>query len=167
MKNVIIDSSSAILLFRCNIFLHFLDYCIPVIPESVLREITLKGYSGADFFTELAGKGIIKVCKPEPEQVSKIKKRMHSGESEAISLFYEGKGDFVIIDDGKGGVFCRDNSIPYINALLTVKILFFKQLVSEQEYYSAWNWLVSNGRYSRYVLSWADDADESKLAFFI
>ena len=84
-----------------------------------------------------------------------------------IALFREGKGNFIIIDDGKGGRYCRDNNIPYINALLTVKILFLKRLITETESADAWKWLLANGRYSEKVKVWAENAGEERLSFFL
>lgn len=89
------------------------------------------------------------------------------GEKETIVLFNEGKGDFIIIDDGKGSAYCRDKKIPYINALLGVKIIYFKRIVTEPEYHRAWKWLIENGRYSTKIINWADDAGEAEFAFFI
>ena len=167
MKNVILDSSSAILLYKCNIIPMLLEYCSSVIPVAVMSELTLLGYEGAEFFTDLCRKEIIKVYEPVSRKTKNLTGSLHGGERDAIALFYEGKGDFIIIDDGKGGAFCRDNKIPYINTLLAVKIIFFKKLITEQEYTDAWRWLLANGRYSQKVIVWAEKADKRTLAFFI
>lgn len=167
MKTVIIDSSSAILLFRCNIIMLLLKYYKLLIPGAVFSELTVAGYDGSDVFIDLCSSGSIKVCRAEKHNAEKLSKSLHAGEREVISLFREGRGDFIIIDDGKGGAFCRDNNIPYINALLAVKILFFKQLINDQEYCDAWSWLIENGRYSAKIIDWAKNADEQRLEFFL
>jgi len=167
MRNVIIDSSSAILLYRCNIFSSLMKYCNPVIPKAVFEELTVQGYGGADMFNDLCSAGRIEVHDVAPGKADNLCGHLHQGEREAIELFYEGKGDFIIIDDGKGGAFCRDNKIPYINALLAVKILFIRRFISDKEFIDAWSWLIANGRYSDKVKDWAGNADESKLAAFM
>jgi predicted nucleic acid-binding protein len=167
MKKVIIDSSSAILLYRCNIISSLMKYCSPVIPKAVFNELTIRGYDGADLFNDLCSAGKIKVQDAESGKVDHLTCHLHQGEREVIELFYEDKGDFIIIDDGKGGAFCRDNKIPYINALLAVKILFLKCLITEKEFFDAWSWLIANGRYSEKVKDRAGNADESRLAAFM
>jgi predicted nucleic acid-binding protein len=167
MRNVIIDSSSAILLYRCNMIYSLMKYCSPVIPKAVFNELTVRGYHGADIFNDLCSAGRIEVRDAASGKVDHLTGQLHQGEREVIELFYEGKGSFIIIDDGKGGAFCRDNKIPYINALLAVKILHLGRFITEKEFLDAWSWLIANGRYSEKVKSWAGSADESKLAAFM
>jgi predicted nucleic acid-binding protein len=167
MRSVIIDSSSFILMYKSGVINPLLKFYSAVIPETVFHELTVPGYEGSELFRNLCSEGRIVVCKPDPAKNRVLSETLHPGERGVISLFYEGKGDYIIIDDRKGGAFCRDNNIPYINALLAVKILFLKQLVTEKEYVSAWAWLVNNGRYSGKIIKWAENADEVKLAWFI
>jgi len=167
MKSVIIDSSSAILLYRSNVIPAFLKYCTPVIPKAVYAELAVPGHEGADLFADLCNAGAIKIHNTSTGNTEKLTGSLHAGEREVIALFREGKGEFIIIDDGRGSAFCRNNNIPYINALLAVKIIFLKQLITESEYVTAWRWLLANGRYSEKVTTWADNADEQSLAFFM
>ncbi len=167
MKRVILDSSSAILLYKCGIISSLIKYCSTVIPFSVKRELTLAGYEGSKFFTDLCRKEMIKVYEPVSGRNKNINRKLHAGENDVIALYNEGRGDFVILDDGEGSAFCRDNKIPYINALLAAKVLFMKRLIDEQEYKHARAWLLENGRYSQKIISWAENADEHHLAFFV
>jgi hypothetical protein len=167
MRSVIIDSSSFILMYKSNAVIPLLKFCSAVIPEPVFDELTVPGYEGSEFFRDLCSMGGITVCKSEPMNNQVLPGTLHAGERGVISLFYEGKGDYIIIDDRKGGAFCRDKNIPYINALIAVKILFLRQLVTEEEYVSAWTWLVNNGRYSGKIIQRAENADEVKLAWFM
>lgn len=167
MKNVILDSSSAILIYKCDVFTPLLDYCSPVIPEKVFSELTISGYDGADYFTDLCRSGMIKVLKQQTEIDGAITGKIHPGELGVLALYHDGEGDFIIIDDGKGGAYCRNNNIPYINALLTVKILFLNKIISEPEYIKAQKWLLENGRYSEEVIRWAESADQNQLDFFM
>ncbi|HNX25400.1 MAG TPA: hypothetical protein PKG60_15240 [Spirochaetota bacterium] len=167
MKSVIIDTSSAILMYKCHTIPALLKYCSPVISSAVKAELIVPGYEGWEFFTELCRNSMIKVLELETEKADELAGSLHIGERSAIALYYEGKGDFIIMDDGKGSAFCRDNKIPYINALLAVKILFFKRLVTETEFDNARRWMIANGRYSKKVIEWAENADENLLSAFI
>lgn len=166
MKKVIIDSSSAILIYRCGMFPTLLRYCYGIIPEPVFHEVTVYGHLGSDFFSDLHNKGMISVYETAAES-DVFPVSLHAGEQGVISLYYEGRGDFVLIDDRKGSAFCRDNCIPYLNAFLTIKIMFMKNLITGDEYGNARQWLVENGRYSESIILWADNADEQKLSFFL
>ncbi len=167
MRNVIIDSSSAILLYRCNMIPALLKYCNPVIPEAVFAELTVPYYIGADIFADLCNADAIKVYTPGKGCTEELNGSLHAGEREVIALFKEGEGDFIIIDDGPGGAYCRDKKIPYINALLAVKIMFIKHLITDTEYDHAWSWLISNARYSEKVINWAGNAGEDELCTFL
>jgi len=89
---------------------------------------------------------------------------LHSDERDAIALFHDGKADFIIIDDGKGSSFCRERKIPYMNALFSVKYFI---CVSRLIMMNSWRWLLSNGRYSQKVITWAENADEKDLLCFL
>lgn len=167
MKRVIMDSSSAILLYKCGCIPALMKYFSPVIPLSVKCELTLNGYEGSEFFTGLCREETIKVYEPDSDSYKKMNGKLHAGERDVIALYYEGKGDFILIDDGRGSAFCRDNKIPYINAVLAIKILFLKSLINEEAYADAWGWILANGRYSQKVIHWAENADEHDLGFFI
>ena len=92
---------------------------------------------------------------------------MDSGEREIISLYFTGAGDFIIIDDKKGAFFCRRKGIPYINALLAVKILYMLFLLPHKKFLEIYEWLKNNGRYSRTVIDWADNSTYNDLKFFL
>ncbi len=167
MKTIIIDSSSAILLYRCGAIPALLRCYTTVIPGAVFSELTVPGHYGADYFSSLCVSGDIKILKTHGVPAEKFTRSLHAGEREVVTLFNEGNGDFIIIDDGNGSAFCRDNNIPYMNALLAVKILHFKQMINDQEHHDAWRWLIGNGRYSGGIIDWAENADEQKLDFFL
>lgn len=50
MKTVIIDSSSAILLYKCGMIQSLLKCFSVIISGAVYSELTLPGYDGSDFF---------------------------------------------------------------------------------------------------------------------
>lgn len=157
-KRLLIDSSSLILLHKCGVIPGLLDFCIPVIPETVFAELTVKGHDGADLFRQLCMEGKIVISIPGKNKVLNLSRSLGKGETDVILLYHEGQGDYIIIDDGKGGSYCRNNGIPYINALLAVKIIFMKKLITEDVFSCAWNWLVKYGRYSKDIVIRAENA---------
>lgn len=167
IKRVIIDSSSLILMHKCGVITSLLEFCTPVIPETVFAELTVPGHDGADLFQTLCTSGRILVCGQDEKESLSLTGALHKGERDVIILYHQGLGDYIIIDDRKGGAYCRDNRIPYINAILAVKIFFLKQIITQEKYSAAWNWLVKNGRYSGKIISWAENSDMGILSEFM
>lgn len=167
MKRVIIDSSSLILLHKCGVIMDLIKFCIPVIPETVFAELTVPCHDGADLFQTLCSCGKIIICGMEESNRRNITATLHAGETDVINLYHESSGDYILIDDRQGGAFCRDNNIPYINALLAIKILFLKGLLTEERFINAWNMLIRIGRYSRSIITWAENAGLENLSGFM
>ncbi len=167
MKKIIVDSSSAILLHKCGIFEHLAAHYEIFIPETVFSELTGSGHDGSEFFRGYFTGHRIKSCNTIRTSSLRRGNSLHEGERGVIALFLEGGYDYIIIDDGRGSIFCRDNNIPFINALLAVKVLYLNEYISGQLYTSASEWLVSNGRYSSRILQWAEQAEREALSFFL
>ncbi|HPF06799.1 MAG TPA: hypothetical protein PK293_12250 [Spirochaetota bacterium] len=165
MRKIIADTSSLILLYKCGAAEYFLNTCCCIVPQPVRDELTAAGHEGADFFEECIIKKIfaVKIHSVDFEPV----KKLHKGESGAIALYREGAGDYLIIDDGGGAAYCRDNGIPYINALLAVKILFSCGKIDQKKYDTMFMWLKSNGRYSKAVIEWAENSGIAELSAFL
>ena len=164
MRKIIADSSSLILLYKCGAADYFFNCCCCIVPEAVMDELTAAGYAGSDFFRQCLISGSITVTSHSGDPV--LCEKLHKGERGVISLYKGGAGEYVLIDDGRGAAFCRDNSIPYINALLAVKILFFSGKISEEDYTLMFAWLKSNGRYSSAVIDWAENTGSEVLREF-
>jgi len=165
MRKIISDSSSLILLYKCGAAGFFLNNCICVIPEPVRSEITADRREGSDFFKQCILKGGLSV--KNNKTGSEPFKKLHKGESGVISLYEEGCGEYVLIDDRKGAAFCRDSGIPYINALLVIKILLLNGIINQEKYKAMFSWLKINGRYSKAVIEWAETAGSDKLEKFL
>ncbi len=165
MRKMAIDSSSAILLLKCGALEHLLKSCICIVPESVSCELTAPDHEGSGFFLSCFSRGLIEI--ENGAQVVSGSRKLHRGERDSISLFVSGKADYVIIDDGAGAAYCRDSGIPYINALLAVKILRHGGVISGSDSDEMYSWLKNNGRYSRHIIEWADAAGVEELAFFL
>lgn len=165
MRKIIADSSSMILLYKCGALDFMLNNSCCIIPESVRLELLATGRSGAEFFSSCISDGLFTVVNEVFANTLEIK--MGAGERDVISLFKSGIGEYVIIDDGKGAAYCRNTGIPYINALLAVKLLFFTGIISGEETGKMFSWLKENGRYSEAVIQWAEGADAEILSRFL
>ena len=159
------DSSSAILLCRCGGIRALLENSCCIVPPSVRDELTVKGHEGSEFFDLCFEKGLIRVLDAGNEFNPGIS--LHKGERDVISLFAAGRGDYIIIDDGRGAAYCRDNMIPYINALLAVRLLNTCGIKDKDETALLHNRLKEYGRYSAAVIEWAEMSGADDLKFFL
>ncbi len=124
MKPILVDSSSAILLFKSGWLDAAIDHYLLQTGRAAFRELTVRGYPGADRFRDLFAQGIIHVL-PAGARVAgdSALNAMGAGESECIRHYLTGAGAFILLDDGKAAAYCRARRIPYINALLLPRIL--------------------------------------------
>lgn len=172
MNSVLIDASSAILLYKSKLFDQVLCSYLVMMAVSVYREVTRNGYPGAGVFKSrrfnqkklavmpVSGKDCF--CETLFHDIT-----LGQGEKDTLLLFLEGNGRFVIIDDGKGASFCRKQRIPYINALLIPKILFFCNKLSLKEQQLKFELLVKLGRYSHPVVHYAENCSRHELDRFM
>lgn len=166
MKTALMDASSSILLYKAGMLDGVAENYTVIMPRSVFDEITVPGYPGDRVFTSLCSKGMIHVVEnhtstpPAPQSMGR-------GEHDTISLYSGYPQAFIIIDDGKGARYCRHQNIPYINALLVPKILFYSGRLDEKGYCKATNRLIRLGRYSAWIVDYAKDCTPDKLTFFL
>ena len=170
-KPVLIDASSAIILFKSRLFDCLLkNYAVCMTP-TVYCEITLDGYPGADRFKELHEKHLFKIT----DSVSVASNRqpgqpglpsLGTGERETIQEFLCGRTEFIIVDDGRAGGYCRHRQIPYINALLLPRVLYMADRLSEDLCRSFTEAILSHGRYSADIIARAERLDKNTLAHF-
>ncbi len=170
-KKCILDSSSAILLFKAGIIDYLLSEYSVACPESVYSEITRnREYPGARSFINFTNNGLISVRSINNNYHLLPDKKIGNlgkGESDCIRLYYQEDGDFIILDDKRGGNYCRKANIPFINALLVPRILFLSKLFSDNEYEARFNNIISEGRYSHDIKNYASKVDSKELAFFM
>lgn len=166
-----IDSSSAILLFKCGLFKSVAEFFSLNISESVQEELTKNGYDGADLFMNYIRNNQIKILRFHPHEKKEFNKdkkikNLDIGESDTIYLFYRNNIDFIIIDDGKGVSYCLSNDIPNINALLIPRIFYLKNIITEKEFCLKTDELIKKGRYSKKVIDYAKNSGEENFNFF-
>ncbi|GBC63982.1 hypothetical protein DENIS_4982 [Desulfonema ishimotonii] len=170
MKTAVTDTSSAILLFKAGLFETLCECYNVVIAEAVYEEMIVAGHPGAAYFRE-ACRHLRKA--PEPSAAQRIRQRdtalgrLDRGERDTVILYRGGGGDFVIIDDYKGAVYCRNHSIPYINALLFPRLLYITERLSYAEYFVSTETLIRHGRYARKIIRYAMTCDLNALCFFL
>lgn len=161
MKNVVVDSSSIILLQKTGL-LHIFscNYSI-IVAESVYRELTLAEKKGAAELAILLANRTV-----QPLRRDRVYPNMDLGEHDTIELHREGHGDFVLTDDKKAAIYCSTFSIPFINSLLVPRILFTVGLLGEIEYFQKLEKLISVGYYSEKIVGRAKSIDDERLREF-
>ena len=167
MKTGLIDASSAILLYKADLFHAVCGlYHLKVAP-AVLTEITVASHTGASFFSNAYAAGALSPAEPGPEPEYPSMMALGDGERETLMAYQNGQGDFVIIDDGRGAAACRSNAIPYINALLCPRILNWVGAIDIQTSASLFKRLLQFGRYSSQVVDYAKTCTPDMLSSFL
>ena len=172
MKKILLDASSAILLFKSNLFEQLIEVYQVTMAESVNKELTIDGYPGAkEFANRLAEKRYSLVPADQiPEMhgtLPQVIAGLHRGELQTIRLYENGYADFVITDDGKGAGYCKCHEIPFINALLFPKVLLFSKRLPEDLCRQKMEFLIAAGRYSPEITDWAKSCSKESLDFFL
>ncbi len=172
MKSIIIDTSSAILLFKSKLIAHLVNHYNTLITLSVYRELTKHGYPGSFEIQQL--------CEEKQIQVLALKRpvlngqgsyptlpTLNSGEKDTIRHQMQGIGDFIMIDDGRAAKYCKKAGLPFINALLFPRILFLIQAISESEYDQKRAEILCYGRYADSVIEMALNLSDQAIKPFL
>ena len=172
--SILIDASSAILLFKAGVLDHLLAAYRGVVALSVYRELTAgDAYPGAREIAALHQRGVLEVCTVPPAGEVMAKSdgvalaTLGRGERDTLLYYLGGRGAFVVIDDGRGARCCRSGRIPFINALLVPRIFSLAGKMTEERCAAAFEVLVVTGRYSPGILAWARSAGRKELATFL
>ncbi|MGD9332019.1 MAG: hypothetical protein PVJ53_11950 [Desulfobacterales bacterium] len=166
-KSVLIDASSAILLFKTDWMEALLASYRVMTGPSAFREMTVKNYPGARAFARWRRENRLAIENPCPSGrgSGSLAPRLDPGERECIDLYHAGKAAFVIIDDGPGAAFCRREAIPFVNALLIPRLVGAG--VGRSSVTAAMGKIYAHGRYARWVLKHALSCASEELAFFL
>jgi len=172
MKKIIIDSSSAILLFKVNVFTQLYNCYDLFISKSVFKELTIRKYDGGLFFKELILKKHLKIIDLDNNVFYKYKNNKHlnilgKGECDSIIISLEKQVDFMIVDDKKACLLASKYKLNFVNALLFLKILFFKKNISTEKFKEEFERLCKIGYYSNYIKQFVLDVTEPELTSFI
>jgi predicted nucleic acid-binding protein len=170
MKKSILDASSAILLFKVDLLQELTDVYQVFVTGSVLQELTRGNHQGADSFLHFASlnkirtidsENILLKCKASGDSIYSL----DQGEHDTIKCFAAGGYDFIITDDGRAARYCKKNGLPFINALLFPRLLYFADLISWQESNNKTDAIIRIGRYSTEVIEWARNCQKESLPF--
>ncbi len=169
MKKALLDTSSAILLYKTGMLEHLLSTYTIFITESVFDEFARKGYPGYEFITRVREQNDIRVLDilPNIKLGEKRIKSLGQGEHDTVQHYQAGIGDFIITDDRKAALFCRQQNIPFINALLFPRILYFTGIIVESDCQKNFSRLLQCGRYSADIIDFAQKSSAADLQFFL
>jgi hypothetical protein len=171
MKTVLIDTSSAILLFKTRLAGWLVHLYPTAIMPSVFDELTRYGYDGAEYFAALCARQRIRVLKPRFNGPDEGRPpagmpALNPGERDTIRQYEAGGGRFIIIDDGKAARYCLKQGLPFINALIFPKVLHHIGRLSASDCTDRFQQLVRCGRYSSQVIEQADHCPAGTLQHF-
>lgn len=169
MKRAFIDASSAILLYKADIFEAVANaYKLFVVP-AVYKEVTVSGRAGSEFFKSFFKDGCVT---PRAGGLSVdgdllFGRSLDDGERETLHAFLTLGADFIIIDDRKGAQCCQDLNLPYVNALLCPKLLYLEGVLTAEAYRAAADILIDTGHYSKFVIDYARNCGIKVLTPFL
>jgi len=172
MKKILIDASSAILLFKTDLCELLFDVYHVAITKSVFNELTQEGYPGAIEFQGWLAENRFSIIPLLEEGTQQNIPRfqvpgLDVGELDTIRLHEKGYCDFVITDDGRAAGYCKRHEIPFINALLFPKVLHFSERLPENLCNPKMKRLFAAGRYSSAIKDWAMNCSKESLDFFL
>ncbi|MEA3548512.1 MAG: hypothetical protein U9R66_12705 [Thermodesulfobacteriota bacterium] len=168
MKTCLIDSSSAILLYKSGLIQTLISTFDVRVGTVVYKELTCSGYPGCEHFKKIfKGKQLELRKKKDGEYCPyfMITAALDPGERQTLLLFQD-MADFIIVDDGSAVRCCRKLGIPHINALLMPRIFCMEGKISREACRQKMRQLTEIGRYSPYVIDYAWRCVASRLIFF-
>lgn len=173
MHTVYIDASSAILLYKAGLFVPCTRYFSIIMETDVYKEVRVPDHPGTKFFSSMVQKNNVKVCRADTDRQVNINlpENLDLGERQTLVLYLQNicpdQPSFILIDDAKGARFCLSHKVPFINALLVPKILWFAGLLNKNDYLDKTALVIEKGHYSRTVIEKAKALSSSDLATFI
>ena len=172
MKKTLLDASSAILLFKAGLVNELINVYRVFVTGSVLQELTRENHHGVGTFLRYVTLQKIRVIDEDDifsqtEIPTASLRLLDQGELDTIMCFASGNYDFIITDDGRAARYCKENGLPFINALLFPRLLNFAGLMSRQESNDKMDAIIHLGRYSREIIEPAQSCRKESLAFAI
>lgn len=171
-KNVLVDSSSIIILYKSGLLGKVNTYYNIYMTDSVFNELTQSNCAGSAEVKQFKIEKTIQIVSSSlmtipVEDKQKTLASLDKGEYDTIVAYLNGVGDFIILDDGKGAVYCKNNDIPYINALLVPRILLIASIISKEEFKIMTHKVVEFGRYSEKIIEYARLCTNGRLEYFL
>jgi predicted nucleic acid-binding protein len=169
---IVCDSSTLILLEKVKLLEVILKENEVVIPKEVYNEAVLKGkkskYPDSYGIEKRIKRGLIKVV--EIKDKNKFKEIRESfnlaeGETEAVVLLHENRGDIIALDDLKAMKYCNYSEIPFVTTINLLLDSFDKKLISKQAAKEMVKNLGTFGRYKDEIIFYALDYLEESLDY--
>lgn len=140
-------------------------------PDSVFDEITGNKLPGSSEYKKLLQEKLLTVLHaPEPSTITDVDaslQKLDTGERDTLLLFFTGHGTFVATDDGAAAKYCLNNSIPFVNSLLVLRILHHSGIIEANTYRAGFSSLLAVGRYSEKIINYAQNCPDNELLFFL
>jgi len=156
MTRIVADSSSLILLAKCNILEILCDLFEVIVPPTVTVEVAsedlVKTYPDAALISNLTSKGAIKVQSPEKAGFS-LPISLHQGEKDALLLAIRLEASLLATDDGKAIKAARFLKVPFIITPKIVVDLFRFDKISLTKARDCLEKLGKIGRYSPEIIA--------------
>ncbi|MBW2065983.1 MAG: hypothetical protein JRJ03_13780 [Deltaproteobacteria bacterium] len=156
MIQIVADSSTLILLAKCDLAEAVCDMFEVIVPESVIAEVAsedlTRNYPDAAAIAEFFSKGAIEVQSPLRSNLL-LPITLHKGEKDALELAYERKGALFATDDGKAIKAARFLKVPYIITPKIVVELFGLRKISLKKARDSLEKLAVLGRYSPEIIA--------------
>jgi len=135
MSQIVVDSSTLILLAKCSLLQTFCSLFDVVVPEAVYAEVAsenlLKDYPDAALNAELRKKGAIDIQRLENGDRFILPLSLHEGEGDALLLALK-LGTLFATDDGKAIKAARFLKVPFIVTPKIVVELYKLQKISSK-----------------------------------
>jgi len=169
-KTILLDASSAILLTKAGFHETLSKNYSVLMTGSVFNEITRNRLPGSCEYEKLLRKKLVTILPVHGSLiitgVDVSLNKLDEGERDTLISFLAGQGDFVVTDDGAAAKFCLNNSVPFVNSLLILRILHNFGRINHSTYESGFRFLLSIGRYSEKVIHFAQNCPDEQLLFF-
>jgi len=172
MKSVIIDTSSAILLYKSGLITQLVNHYQTLMTPSVYGELTEHGYPGSDTFRLLCKSRQIDLLDSPDSASASLESYpelpvLNQGERDTIHHQMLGMGDFSIIDDGRALRYCKRVGLPFINALLFPRIMLLIQSITDSEYHARSAEIIRFGWYTDRIIEIAANFPERSIQPFL
>lgn len=156
MKKLIADSSSLILLAKCNLLEEVAKRYAVLVPTAVSEETASeklrKKYPDAALIASLINRRVIRVFAPEEKNLS-IPFPLHRGEKEALMLSIQSNHALLATDDGHAIKAARYLSVPFIISPKMVVELARRKWIALAQARASLEKLGKIGRYSPEIIA--------------
>lgn len=157
MPQMVVDSSTLILLAKCSLLQIVCDLFDVIVPKAVNVEVAsedlVKNYPDAALVSDLTSKGAIKVQNPDSTDRLTLPLSLHKGEEDALLLAVKLGKLLFATDDGKVIKAAKFFKVPFIVAPKIVVELFRLQKISFKKARQSLEKLGKIGRYSPEIIS--------------